>query len=175
MLDRGINRVHIRKPGSSIEETEKLIQGIPERLHSRLSLHDHHELIERYPCIWPHVNARNPEVPEISGSHFSRSCHSLEELEMKPEAAYSFLSPIFDSISKQGYSSTFRPEILADAAARNIINSRTIALGGVTPERIPMLGKLGFGGAAMLGYLWGDLTEENIKKRIDAAIHYTYK
>lgn len=174
-LDCGIDRIHVRKPRATAAETASLIEAVPSRLHSRLSLHDHHELIGRFPDVWPHLNARNPHAGESGGKCFSRSCHTFEELTKTPRAAYSFLSPIFDSISKSGYGSGFTLEDLEMASAGGLVNRSVIALGGVTPERLPIVRRLGFGGAAMLGFLWADLNLETIKKRIDAAIYYTQK
>lgn len=174
-LDCGLDRIHLRKPFASASQMEDIISQIPSRLHPRLSIHSHHQLVERFPYLRIHLNARNPQPPVGLQTPFSRSCHSFEELSACPRAEYSFLSPIFDSISKSGYSSTFTAEALCEASRCCIINSSVIALGGVVPEYIPRLMELGFGGAAMLGYLWADLSPETIKKRIDAAIHYTQK
>jgi thiamine-phosphate pyrophosphorylase len=67
---------------------------------------------------------------------------------------YLFLSPIFDSISKQGYCSNFSIELLREAQAEGIIDNKVIALGGVTPRKQPLLESLGFGGYAMMGAVW---------------------
>ena len=64
----------------------------------------------------------------------SRSCHSLEEVAESRELDYVFLSPVFDSISKQGYASHFSEEQL-----RGHVDARVMALGGVTAGRIPWL------------------------------------
>lgn len=69
---------------------------------------------------------------------------------------YVFLSPIFDSISKSGYHSAFTLEVLQQAAAHNIIDEKVVALGGVTPDKVKWLRQIGFGGAAMLGAVWGE-------------------
>jgi len=174
-LDCGIDRIHLRKPLATASQMEDIISQIPQRLHARLSVHSHHQLVERFPDLRIHLNARNPLPPVGLLTPFSRSCHSFEELTAYPRAEYSFLSPIFDSISKSGYSSAFTAEALERASRCRIINSSVIALGGVVPEYIPRLIELGFGGAAMLGCLWADLNLETIKKRIDAAIHYSQK
>lgn len=174
MLTGGISRVHIRKPHASAAEVAELIESVPKNLHSRLSLHYHHELIARFPEVWPHLNSRNP-LPPAGSRNFSRSCHSFEELTMLPKASYSFLSPIFDSISKNGYASSFSSNTLRKACSDGIIDRKVIALGGVTPEKFKELESYGFGGAAMLGYLWVDLNIETIMKRIDAAVYHTYQ
>ena len=56
----------------------------------------------------------------------SRSCHSIDELRKCIGLAYATLSPIFDSISKQGYHSAFTGETLS---ALDDIPTPVIALG----------------------------------------------
>jgi thiamine-phosphate pyrophosphorylase len=64
------------------------------------------------------------------------------------------LSPIFDSISKVGYKSAFTNDELLKASKDGIIDERVIALGGITPDKIPYLRELNFGGVAMLGSIY---------------------
>ena len=152
LLAGGVDVVHLRKPGSAEAECAGLLEALSEDERARVVVHDHFGLAARYGLMGIHLNSRNPSVPEGFCGHVSRSCHSLEEVRrFKPECGYVFLSPVFDSISKQGYASVFSEEDLHRAAASGIIDSRVVALGGVTPERLPYLRSLGFGGAAMLG------------------------
>lgn len=113
------------------------------------------------------MNKRNPVCPSIHTGSVSRSCHSIEELDHIEDIDYCFLSPIFDSISKKGYLSAFSKEELADASRKGIINSKVYALGGITPEHIPLLQEFGFGGVAVLGYLWEDITLHTLQHRIN--------
>lgn len=152
LLAGGVDVVHLRKPGSAESECAGLLEALSEDERARVVVHDHFDLAARYGLMGIHLNSRNPSVPEGFHGQLSRSCHSMEEVRrFKPECGYVFLSPVFDSISKQGYSSAFSEEDLHRAAASGIIDSRVVALGGVTPERLPYLRSLGFGGAAMLG------------------------
>ena len=85
----------------------------------------------------------------------SRSCHSIREvIQHKSECDYLFLSPIYDSISKEGYGAAFSRIELKRAAEEEIIDNKVFALGGVSLEHIPEVRSLGFGGAAVLGALW---------------------
>ena len=104
LLDESFDRVHIRKPDADALAVAKLIEGVPEAYRCRLVLHDHHALAERYGLGGIHLNYRNPVAPAGFQGSVSRSCHSLDEVRAwKPRCAYVFLSPIYDSISKQGY------------------------------------------------------------------------
>lgn len=151
----GIDLLHFRKPDSSIDDCEQLIQEINPKWYSKIVMHDHFKLCEKYHLHGIHLNRRNHEIPEGFQGSVSRSCHSLEEvIGNKDKFDYVFLSPIFDSISKQGYQHAFSNEVLNKAAQEGIIDEKVIALGGITDEKIPQLKAWNFGGAAFLGDIW---------------------
>ncbi|MCL2260086.1 MAG: thiamine phosphate synthase [Fibromonadales bacterium] len=83
------------------------------------------------------------------------SAHSFEELE-NIDAEICFLSPIFDSISKQGYKAKYSKEELREgiAAWKKKHSQKLFALGGVEASNIAELAELGFDGAAVLGAVW---------------------
>ncbi len=141
--------VHIRKPEWDAAQIGNLIEQIPESLRLRLKLHDHFELLEKYSLGGVHINRRNP-VPPDGARSVSRSLHSVEQLPESDHYDYVTLSPIFDSISKQGYRSAFSLQEIAP----HIRGRKVVALGGVTPDRLPLLRHAGFFGAAMLGHFW---------------------
>lgn len=159
-LDSGeLDIVHLRKIPGLYRDFESLIKAIPTRLHPKLRIHSHFSLVNRFELDGIHLNSRWPDaVPQART--VSRSCHSLQEIEDLEAAiksgkdtlpyAYVTLSPIFDSISKQGYMSKF------DLGTLHLPDTRLkiIALGGVTPDRFAELKDAGFAGAAMLGNLW---------------------
>ena len=134
-----IDFIHIRKPNAN-----------------RLVLHDYHELAQQYHLHGVHLNSRNPEPPQGWQGAVSISCHSIDELaeRRKEPFAYMSLSPIFDSISKQGYRATFTTEELLKAHEQGIIDERVMALGGVTFDKISEIKQMGFGGAMILGDAW---------------------
>lgn len=153
-----VDFIHIRKPGASKEDVESLIRSIPREYHSRLVLHDHHCLALKYKLHGVHLNSRNPLPPEGWTGSVSRSCHSLEEVcEWKERCAYVSLSPIFDSISKEGYHSAFSLEQLKEAHSNGIIDGKVMALGGVTFSKVDELLNIGFGGVMILGDAWDNL------------------
>lgn len=156
LLDRGdIDMLHLRKPGATKNDMERLISEIPQEWHSRLVIHDHPLLAERYGLYGIHLNSRFPTPPQGWRGSVSRSCHSLKELtEWKPLCNYVSLSPIFDSISKRGYTSAFTAKEIAQAVSEGIIDSKVYALGGVTFDRLAEVKDMGFGGAMILGDAW---------------------
>ena len=150
--EKGIDLLHIRKPGSTLEKVRTLISQIPSQYHCRLVLHDHFSLAVDFDLYGVHLNSRNPLPPVGWKGSVSRSCHSLEEVATcKGACSYVSLSPIFDSISKSGYLSAFSQEDIAAGVARGIIDDKVYALGGVTFDRLPMVQSMGFGGAMILG------------------------
>ena len=147
--------IHIRKPEATREETERLIHEIPQELHSRLVLHDHYTIAQQYGLYGVHLNSRNTQPPQGWTGSVSRSCHTLDEVEhWKALCNYVSLSPIYDSISKQGYRSAFTTEQLREAHRRGIIDERVYALGGITFNNLREVLSIGFGGAMILGDAW---------------------
>ena len=145
LLSCGVDIVHLRKPGAAESDCARLLDELTAEERARIVIHDFFELAGPYGLRGIHLNARRGEIPAGYNGPVSRSCHSLEEIERwKPVC-----------ISKQGYRAGFTPEILRRASGEGIIDEKVIALGGVTPDKLQLLHSLGFGGAAMLGYVNG--------------------
>ncbi len=162
ILSAGVDRLHIRKPNWSREKTSALIKQIPQHLRAQLTLHDHFEICRELGIGGIQLNGRNPQPPQGFDGVVSRSCHTLNELEQ--ECDYVTLSPIYDSISKSGYKSSFSSENIKD------LKPNTIAMGGVTPHNIPTLCSLGFEGVALLGYIWQEPTIKEVTRRAQCAV-----
>ena len=156
-------RVHLRKPGCTERQMRGLIEALPEEFRPELTLQDHLSLAPGYGLGGVHPTSRFPVVPEGWTGLVSRSCHALGEVATCWDADYVFLSPVFDSISKSGYSSAFTDEQLRSAPE---IDGHVYALGGVLPEHFPLLAEYGFGGAALLGHVWRDCSPEGMRKVI---------
>lgn len=152
LIKAGVDLIHFRKPEATAEQCAAVLQCLTPEERSQIVVHQHFQQAVDYGLHGIHLNRRNPEpLPGYCGS-ISRSCHSLAEVETwKPRCNYVFLSPIFNSISKQGYTAAFSDDELAKAAADGVIDSKVYALGGITPEHIPTLQTWYFGGATMLG------------------------
>lgn len=155
LLQLGIDLVHIRKPSATSEQLALLLNSLPTWCYDQLVVHDCLELANKYNLKGVHLNRRNHTVPDNFKGSVSMSCHSLEEVEIKKDMAdYVFLSPIFNSISKNGYNSAFNKEELHNAMKQGTIDKKVIALGGVSLANIETVKDLGFGGAALLGDIW---------------------
>ena len=159
LLHSSVDLIHIRKPESKAEELERLIMSIPSEYYPRLVLHDHHELAMKYHLHGVHLNGRNPQPPQGWEGSVSKSCHSLEEVkEWKEKCDYVSLSPIFDSISKQGYHAAFSSTEIEEASRQGIIDKKVLALGGVTFNKIDDVLRMGFGGGMILGDAWKNVS-----------------
>lgn len=156
LFDEGMQRLHLRKPESDAGGLQRLLDEIPTIYHPQIVLHDHFELAAAYHLGGIHLNQRNPQVPVGWSGTVSRSCHSIEEIERFQPLDYLFLSPIFQSISKEGYGNGFTMETLRAASDAGIINEKVIALGGISLNTLSRLRTFPFGGAAVLGALWGN-------------------
>lgn len=155
LLDKGIDIVHLRKPESCIDDCRKLLSTLDAEYRASIVIHDYPELYSEFSLQGIHINRNITTLPEGYNGLKTRSCHSLEEVvRYKSEYDYLLLSPIFDSISKVGYRSTFNEDVLQQASTSGIIDSKVIALGGVTLDKISYLKGLNFGGAAMVGAIY---------------------
>lgn len=164
ILAAGFSYVHLRKPEASKQQMQSLIEQIPAAYYCRLKLHSHFELAEEYGLGGIHLNSRWNKIPDGYTGKVSKSCHSFAELRDLSRYEYAFLSPIFDSICKQGYRSKFSEADLT--AHKQLISDKVIALGGISPDKLPYLQKIGFGGAAFLGYLSNATDGDNLSQRL---------
>ena len=153
--------LHLRKPNFNIENLKKIIEKIPKEFHNRIVIHNHFELLEDFDLKGIHLteqqknNFQNLKQHQKNHKIISTSCHSIDDIAInKNFYEYVFLSPIFDSISKQNYHSKFSTVELLEAKNQKIIDEKIIALGGINLNNIRTIIDFGFGGVGILGALW---------------------
>jgi thiamine-phosphate pyrophosphorylase len=166
LFHAGMGVLHVRKPFADKEALQALLLQIDAAYHPRIVLHDHFELIQSFPLKGIHLNRRNPVRPLYAVPSVSRSCHSLACAATLANFHYVFLSPVFDSLSKQGYHRAFTDVALCSAKANGQINEKVIALGGISRETIPLAAGYGFGGVAVLGALWGNFPDDRSEQAL---------
>jgi thiamine-phosphate pyrophosphorylase len=173
MLQKGIDLVHLRKPESSPCDCAKLLDAIPEELHRRIVIHYHHCLCKDYHLGGMHISPYHmSHTPHRCNGTISRSCHSIDEIvSFKSSYDYLFLSPIFNSISKQGYHGAFSASQLQEAQQKGIIDNKVIALGGITANNLSVVKQLGFGGAALLGDVWQQAGTKKLDNYLNQLIY----
>lgn len=151
IFSEGLDIFHLRKKEFQENEMRAFIENIQQKYRGRIVLHSHYYLTADYGLKGIHVPPTfKGEAP---GGTLSVSFHLPEEIQ-KSELPfdYGFLSPVFDSISKEGYKSRFNPDELR-LFLKNL-NEKIIALGGIDENEIETVKKLGFSGIALLGAVW---------------------
>jgi len=161
LLSLGLNTFHLRKPLWNIEQTQRFIEAIPAEFHGCLVIHSHFQLADRYKLKGIHLNEFNRKLIAQFNSEkiLSASFHSLKDIaEDSFPYRYIFLSPVFNSISKPGYTANFDlnclPEELSSLRLKKHLQPNVIALGGINAENINIAKAAGFSGAALLGGIW---------------------
>jgi thiamine-phosphate pyrophosphorylase len=166
LFSNGLQRLHVRKPLFMVEEYRRYIERIDPQYYNRLVIHGCFELSEEFKLGGIHLNSsmRNDKVllqsiKHISSSLVSSSFHGWAELlEQDLPYGYVFISPVFDSISKEGYKAGIdlkgAMETKHALASRQKVCPAIIGLGGVGAGQLKVLDDHGFDGAAMLGAIW---------------------
>ncbi|MBK9732165.1 MAG: thiamine phosphate synthase [Chitinophagaceae bacterium] len=174
LFEAGLERFHLRKPKYSTNKIRKYLDHVPPQYRDRIVIHSHHELSVTYNLAGIHVTEqhrrknflrtwmmrkylkiRRPNLEITAGFH------TLGSLKAEHQGySYVFLSPVFDSISKIGYRSTFHEDSLLNVIRKS--DYKVYALGGVDEERIEKAKEIGFYGVALLGSIWK--SEEPLEK-----------
>jgi thiamine-phosphate pyrophosphorylase len=163
LLALGLARFHVRKPGWDRAAVEAYVRAIPTRYHARLVLHTHPSLAVEYALGGVHLPAASRAAQAQSlrrpGQTLSTSFHTLAEISQhRRRYDYVFLSPIFTSLSKEGYPAAFHlPDVarlLGQLQRRSGYVPQVVALGGIEGHRMETVRQMGFAGAAVLGAVW---------------------
>ncbi|WP_316841860.1 thiamine phosphate synthase [Pedobacter gandavensis] len=176
LFDQGMQRFHLRKEGGDQSAYQKLLGEIEPRYLDRIALHQFHELASQFGIQRLHFK----EAQRLALLHWhlkgkkeitlSTSTHSVNHLPDLLNFNYTFLSPVFQSISKENY-----PGFLTEGfQLPSFGDTKVIALGGVTAPKITELQQMNFDGVAVLGTIWNE-PEQAIKnfKRLQQACQTT--
>lgn len=174
-LEQGIDFLHVRKPQFSLSEMRDYLRPFCLAGYaSRIVLHSHFKLSAELGLRGIHVNEHAKQDIAIWTKYHCTSVaiHQLTELNspLYQGVEYAMVSPIFSSISKINYHPTFSLSEFAQVI--KCTERRVVALGGVTPERIPLLRQIGCCGAAFLGYLWQAGYSDYWKATVDKLISF---
>ena len=151
------NLFHLRRYFSFEEEVVSFLSSFTEEERKQIVLNHHHFLASEFGINRLHFSENDRiemgdeklEKLHSLGFILSTSVHTVEDFEKLTSVfEYAFLSPVFDSISKENYK----------AVSFDLANIRRdiklIALGGVTFENYNNALNLGFDGVAFLGGVW---------------------
>ena len=160
LFDEGLSVCHLRKPESSSQELVLLLPEIIPIHYSKIALHSHHYMAKSFGINRLHYTEASRK--QLSDTDFSEkentlstSVHSISDYEnLSNYFEYTFLSPVFDSISKPGYhAQSF------DLSKKN--ETKLIALGGIDETNCMKAFEMGFDGVALLGSIWS--SENKVK------------
>ena len=150
-LERGVELIQIREKDLSARELAafaRRVLALPNPHGSLLLLNDRVDVALACGMHGAHLpgNRISPaELRPILPERFvvGVSCHSREELfrAQAEDADYTFIGPVFRPLSKAGSREPLGLEGLRDAAAGLQIPS--FALGGITPDTIPLCAQAG--------------------------------
>lgn len=156
LFQEGLDLLHIRKPFMSWDEMTDFIRNIDSEFHQQLVLCSHYELLEQFEISRLHFSEtdRNYHLhTSFSDKITSTSVHDIETFnELDKNWEYSFVSPVFPSISKKGYGKN--ATILNDIGKRSNADVKLVALGGINEHHINEVFEIGADGVALLGAIW---------------------
>lgn len=161
LFNNGLEIFHLRKPTWTIGEISKLLDMIDAQYHNRIVIHSHYNLCNNFNLKGIHFtsNTKHQIQKYISTPyHKSISCHSFEEIDKyKRYMDYCFISPLFNSISKEGYKSSIDIELLLQKSKE----TKIVALGGINDTNIKTLLNTSIYAVAVLGFIWNSTNPIN--------------
>lgn len=144
--------VHLRKPELGKLPFERSLAAIQPRFHPRVVIHQYHELSDAYDLKGVHFTERHRAEHARHPQAVSTSFHTLSDARNSgTDYDYFFCSPVFPSISKQGYEPSENWNI---AGTPEAFREKAVALGGIDPATIGPAKQLGFRHFALLGAVW---------------------
>jgi len=170
MFEKGLSLLHVRKPTMDINELRLWVKDIDNCYHQSLVIHipnrvinNKEQLFEQYITLINNINSTYTHLSTINCSFvnnykyklpkLSTSVHCITEVnKLSTTIERVFISPIYPSISKKGYSSSIN--WTEEVQQRTNFNTTVVALGGITPYRIKELKTMGFDDYALLGTIW---------------------
>jgi thiamine-phosphate pyrophosphorylase len=154
LFNCGLKILHVRKPTFTEDELRNYLKEIPKQFYNKIIIHSHYKLAKEFSLKGIHLTEKARKSKRINSSLkiISASFHSVEDvLKSRRNYKYIFLSPVFNSISKQGYKSNFNLEELEPFLKKR---KNIVALGGINTKNIKSIKQAGFAGAAILGCVW---------------------
>lgn len=157
LFDAGLDLYHIRKHWLNEEDMKAYLNTINPKYYERLVLHSHHHMASAHGISRLHFREADREAgthsPYIKDHTLSTSVHDIHAFNRLDKAwSYAFLSPVYPSISKQGYGHDHT--VLETIAARDNPPAQLIGLGGIDASNCSEVLLRGADGIALLGSVW---------------------
>jgi thiamine-phosphate pyrophosphorylase len=156
-FNEGLEILHLRKPEATALQMHESISKIDEKFRSRIMIHSHYELLDTFQLSGLHFTEKSKgQIQNYKKIHCKKSLavHKLSDLKCVDNSIdYVFLSPLFPSVSKVGYSKQWNFGLLK-AELSSHRNFKVIALGGITLDNVKQVKELGLDDFALLGSIW---------------------
>lgn len=172
LFEAGLQHFHIRKYRLTDREMKTYLGAIAPEFHRRLALHSHYHLAKEYGISRLHFREEdrlgNRHLPYKNEYHLSTSVHDITAFNhLDKQWKYAFLSPMYPSISKQGYGAS--QAVLPTLSQRNNRHCQLIGLGGIDEHNFKAVLKQGADGIALLGGIWQAPDPVTVYKTIQSA------
>ncbi|HLP03889.1 MAG TPA: thiamine phosphate synthase [Paludibacter sp.] len=159
LFEKGLETLHIRKPDFDEGMVVDYISKIDNRFHRQVMIHSHYGLLDSFGLKGIHFTEKTkPLLPDFADKNCVKSMavHELAGLEGVRAVDYILFSPVFPSVSKEGYSKEWDfDELKTKLSAKR--NYNIVALGGITPDKLKSVWEMGFDDFAVLGSVWEPL------------------
>lgn len=158
LFEKGLQYYHLRKPSKSEEEYISYLEAIDKQFYNRIVTHQYHHLAKEYNLKGVHLQEQfrldleddlNSYIERFKDNNqtVSSSFHHPNDVEnCKADFDYHLLSPVFNSISKQGYEGR--------GFSVKEIDKTIVGMGGVTANNLNEIKAKGYQGAGVLGGVW---------------------
>ncbi|WP_439184650.1 thiamine phosphate synthase [Carboxylicivirga taeanensis] len=157
LFEAGLEILHVRKPAYSEAEMIAFIDSIDAKYHNRIVVHSHLAIVEPKGLRGVHFTSYNRHlIDDYSNKALPKSIsvHSMSELiNLSESFNYALLSPVFESITKEGYGPAIDQTNLKKYLAQ-IHHVKVLALGGIDHKNVDVAKELGFDGVVLHGHLW---------------------
>lgn len=161
LLEEGLARFHFRRPDLKPFDRLKQVMRYPVECLDRISVHSELSWGVEHIAAMPELPISRHKTAKDSWEWLeksrvkSASFHSVQELMNCPvRLDYAFLSPVFPSISKQGYKASEELESSLPLLKDLEKPFPVLALGGVCLENLDQVYEMGFDGFALKGAFW---------------------
>ncbi|MBL6445157.1 thiamine phosphate synthase [Fulvivirga sp. 29W222] len=154
LLEVGVGKIHVRKPGMSVEHLLGLVTKVPSPYRDKITVHYYPEVTLKAKTRGLHLSYEHIIKGRVilpAHHELSASTHSWDEARKALKTcSYCFISPVYNSISKKGYHAN--PDL--SHVPDDLKGHKIFALGGISQQNIKEVLNMGFYGAAVMGTLW---------------------
>lgn len=160
LFDEGLELLHLRKPEIEIDDLCLLLEKIKPEYRFQIALHQHHEIANNFGINRLHftemkrkkLNEEKLLQLKSEKNVLSTSIHQMADYQNLSSCFdYTFYGPVFNSISKHGYTSTIPIDFVFPV---QLNGPKPIAIGGIDATNMQRALDMEFYGVAALGTIW---------------------